>query len=54
MPKRARCTGCGTGLHHRKKFQIFEIIGVGSGRQMNMIGQYCEQCYKSRGLTKRI
>ena len=45
MPKRARCTGCESSLHHRKKFQIFEIIGLGSGRQSNMVEQYCEQCY---------
>ena len=48
MPKRARCTGCGTGLHHQKKFQIFEITGLGSGRQSQMIEQYCEECYKKK------
>ncbi len=48
MPKRASCTGCGTGLHHKKKFQIMEVEGIGSGRTSVMIEQYCEQCYKEK------
>ena len=45
MPIRPRCTGCGTGLHHKKKFQVIEITGVASGRKSRQIEQYCEQCY---------
>ena len=45
MPKRANCTGCGDGLHHKTKFQIMEVSGIGRGRTSVMIEQYCEKCY---------
>ncbi|KKK54805.1 hypothetical protein LCGC14_3080990 [marine sediment metagenome] len=52
MPKRARCTGCGTGMLHQKKYQIFEVIGVASGRTSIMIEQYCEECQATRGISE--
>ncbi len=48
MPKRARCTGCGTGMLHQKKYQIFEVIGVASGRTSIMIEQFCEKCFNDK------
>ena len=53
MPKRARCIGCGTSLHHKKKYQIFEVIGIASGRTSRMIEQYCEKCYIKTPSQKR-
>ena len=53
MPKRQRCTGCGTSLHHRKKYQIIEVIGISSGRSTRQIEQYCEQCYIKNKNTKK-
>ncbi len=47
MPKRARCTGCGTGTHHKKSYIVTEVIGVASGKSLRQVRHYCEDCYKA-------
>ena len=48
MPKRVNCTECRTPLHHQKRFQIIEVIGMLSGRRAKIIGQYCEDCWRMK------
>lgn len=50
MPKRIKCSGCGTGLHHKRRFEITEVNGVASGRTIKLKEKYCIGCYDKLSL----
>jgi hypothetical protein len=44
MPKRIQCKKCWKGLHHKPKYYVYEVVGVGSGRKQYNKGVFCADC----------